>query len=204
MRLFIFALSLAVVAAASEKTSPRGGRAFPSPKNRVAMDSSASHEYDGVLSSLFRMGHGQNDERSGMNMMANPDGKTHSAVKESSPFEKSLPSFRSSCCSTVEVRPHSSYSEVSVQPQSYGYYYKQELNINGKVWYKKNQYDKCIWWSTLHGGAWYVGRCSVRGSDYGHFVNYDDYDCPQDPGWSWQYSNSGWYDANYQMSIYCA
>jgi len=88
MRLFIFALSLAVVAAASEKSSPRGGRAFPSPKNKVAMVSSASREYDGVLSSLFRTGHGQNNERSGMNMMANPVGTTHSAVKKTSSFEK--------------------------------------------------------------------------------------------------------------------
>merc|ERR1712117_271132 len=137
------------------------------------VDGFVSHEYDGILSSLFRMGHGQNEERSGMDMMANPVGTMHSAVKETSPFEIALPSFRSgSCCSRVEVRPKYGYSKISKQSKSYGDYHQQTRKINGAVWYKKYNHDKCIWRIHENNGQWIVGKCSERGTSYGHFTNH--------------------------------
>merc|ERR1712117_435777 len=205
MRLFIFALSLAVVAAAGEKrTSSRDGRAFPSPENRITLDSSASREHYGVLSSLFRMGHAQSNARSGMDMVANPVGKKRSASKNTSPIEKSSPSFRYDCCYKVSVSPMADGGFISYQRDSYGDYYRQSFLINNGVWYKNYENDKCIWWSYPSSGHWILGKCSKRGSEYGHFTNHEDADCPHDPGLTWKVTDGDdWYDANRRMSVWC-
>merc|ERR1712020_300621 len=73
------------------------------------------------------------------------------------------------CSYKIEVtRASGTYNRGAHEHQSgaFGWYYKEDGLINGKVYYKGFWGYNCIWWH--HDGDWWIGNCNSLGKSYGY------------------------------------
>ena len=86
----------------------------------------------------------------------------------------------------------------------FGYYRKESSYINGKPHYTSMfaSGKHAIWFNPNN--QWMIGASNDRGSNYGYAYNTNNYNCPYDPAYDWQYVNryNNWANAGKGLSIW--
>ena len=103
----------------------------------------------------------------------------------------------------IEVFYNTSTREYTHAPEIYGHYQLQSEMVNGRVYFKKDNY--AIWWDG--DGIWGIGLDSTKGSSgfYGYFIN--DVLCPhQITEWNGKltHGKGPWKDAGNSLALKCS
>merc|ERR1711971_806207 len=111
-----------------------------------------------------------------------PSKKTIGKLEESA-------SARGSCCWKVRVNYYVKNDAYTQQSLIFGYYRKESTYINGKPHYTSmfSSGSRAIWFTS--GNYWMIGESRNRGTTWGNALNRNNYNCPYDPAYDWQYVN---------------